>query len=440
MSLSDFKNAANLAGFSKILGAPSDQFILLDRDTDGRAGRPIFINGALASKFDSFGSVSDMTYTFERLKQLRALAGGMNSYSNVNDAMEHMRIVGRAKVTYKLIQNTNEPGKKPGVYITDVDLASFSDGEAGVYKVNRVGDVWKSETKRQKTITSRFAAINGLCNGIRQAATEIMPPLLAHAYRDKKWQGNLNSEGFDLFYNPPSLHDNGKQWKTPAQKRVTKEVTAKRLADALVDSQRRKQPVQWVIHGNGTKVMKEALERLSGADLSGHTVLFMAPTLAVADILPLARHCKMQLHDSVMQIHDDDDVSKAAQFGSGAKLERELKAFGLEDKGALLRGRIRKDTLEAVAGLGGAGSLGLGVGTFLTTGAFSAGAALGAAPFLIYQAQSIRNRLATPLTNPAYNPHLNPHMSVEELNLAAKKASGSLAKTFVDVVKARIKR
>ena len=52
MSLADFKKAAHLAGFSKILGTPSSQFILFDKDTDDRYGRPIFINGALVEKFN----------------------------------------------------------------------------------------------------------------------------------------------------------------------------------------------------------------------------------------------------------------------------------------------------------------------------------------------------------------------------------------------------
>jgi len=54
--------------------------------------------------------------------------------------------------------------------------------------------------------------------------------------------------------------------------------------------------------------------------------------------------------------------------------------------------------------------------------------------------QALRNRFAAPLKSTDYSPHLNPHKSVAELNQSAKMASGnSLAKTFVDVVKARIK-
>lgn len=99
-----------------------------------------------------------------------------------------------------------------------------------------------------------------------------------------------------------------------------------------------------------------------------------------------------------------------------------------------------------------AGGLGLGIGTFLlgvgvylqspSLPAITLGAAIGAAftgAKSKDSAQAIRNRLSTSIKDPDYNPHLASHQSVDELNYAAKKASGSLSKTFLDVVKARIK-
>ncbi len=38
MTLSKFKEQAALAGFSKILGGPTSDFVLFDKDTDGRTG------------------------------------------------------------------------------------------------------------------------------------------------------------------------------------------------------------------------------------------------------------------------------------------------------------------------------------------------------------------------------------------------------------------
>ena len=389
-----------------------------------------------------------MNYAFARIKQLRALAGSISSYSNANNAAEHMNIIGRAKVYYKLIQNTGDASKKPGVYITDLDLADFSDKDAGLYKVDKIRDQnrWDLDSERKAKITSNFAAINGMCRDIQQAAEDIVPHLLKDAYSDKQYAGNLEQEGYNLFYNPPSLYDRGKKWKSPQQKRVTKEVTTQRLASALKERQSRKQPVQWVVHGDGAKVLHQASLQLNGADLSQHTLMFMAPTHAIADILPLARRSNMKLHDAVMKIHDDDWLSKKAQFGTGAKLATELaKVDGFEKRGLLLKSSVRDSSVGAASGLWGAALFGAGVGTFLMAPAIPALTTVGAvgAAFggydSIKKAQSMRNIAANTVKNPAFNPHLNPHKSVAELNLDARLASGSLAKTFADVVKARLK-
>ena len=445
MSLSKFKETAKLAGFSKILGAPANNFILFDKDTDGRTGRPIFIDGSLAEKFNGLSNEADMAYIFHRIKQLKAKAASINSYSNANDAMEYMSLVGRAKIKYKLMTFTGDQQRKPGVYITDVDLASFSDGEAGVYRVKKEGNNWRLSARRQRSVTSGFAAINGLCDDMQQAAAQIIPPMLESAYSGSK--AHLNADGYDLFYNPPALYDDGKEWKTPAQKKVTQEVTAARLAQAMKDATARKQPVQWLVHGDGAKVLQQALQRAKGADLRGHTLMFMAPSETVADILPLARQSKMTLHNDVMKIHDDDLESKRRQWGRGERkqLEKELNQFGMGEQAYTLTNKLRKDRISMAKSLTGFGKASFNLATMImapaavtlkfgkvTNGLLSGLTALDSA-------QTFRNRVAASkkVTNPAYNPHLNPHKSVDQLNFAARQAAGSIAKTFVDVVKAK---
>lgn len=436
MSIYDFNKAAKLAGFSKILGASSRDFILFDKDTDGRSGRPIFINGALANKFNNFKKFSEIQYAFHRIKQLRALAGGITSYSNNNDAMEHMLVVGRAKITYKLFAATNDPGSKPGVYITDLDMADFADHEPGIYKTIKKAESWDVGGSPESYITSSVAAINGLCDDLRQAAGEIMPSILESAY------GPQND--YDLFYNPPALFKDGKEWKTPQQK-LRGQVMTELLARALKDCQLHKQEVKWVVHGDGARLLRKTLEKVGGADLSNHTLMFMAPMDTVADILPMARRSKMNLHQDVMKINDDDLESQRHQWGRDdrKKLGSELRQYGMDDKAYTLTNTLRKrriSTGKAMLTVGGAafsaGSLLSGIPALTVGGAV--GGAFTAATALD-TAQTIRNRMAASITNPAYNPHLNPHKSVEELNLAARKASGGLAKTFVDVVRARIK-
>ena len=444
MSLLNIQKAANLAGFSKILGAPADQFILFDRDTDGRVGRRIFINMNLVEKFTGMSDQHNINYSFQKIKQLSALAGGIKSYSNVADASEHMQILGRAKVTYKIIQYTNNPEKQPGIYITDLDLADFSDGNAGIYQVknsSRDKDRWKISKEPSLEITSDFAAINGLCENLTQAGSQIIPPMIEASYSDL----GLKPNSFDLFYNPSYLYNKKKKWTTPEQKAVTNEITAARLAHAMNTSQKKGLSVKWVVHGDGIKVLETALLKLDGRDLSNHTLLFMAPTEAVANILPITRRSNIKLHDAVMKIHDHDGLSKKAQLGTGSRLASELKQYGMDDRAELLKVQVRRNARTAAKELVGAATFGASIGALILAPAIPAltVAAGVSAAFTAANAadtaQGFRNRLSTALTDHSLNPHLNPQKSVDELNLAAKKSSGSLAMTFVDVIKAKLR-
>ncbi len=88
MSSKAFKNLAKQHGFSKVLGSDKRRFVLLDKDTDGRSGKAIFINADLAQKFFAIGE-QDIEMVFARLKQLRALASGVNASSNAQDAADY---------------------------------------------------------------------------------------------------------------------------------------------------------------------------------------------------------------------------------------------------------------------------------------------------------------------------------------------------------------
>lgn len=103
-----------LWGLSKLLGKDAKQFILLDRDTDGRAGRPVYIDIALSRDFAGL-EPSQRDLILHRLKQLRATAGGIDSHSNVHDPMEHKLLLGSAFVHYKVFQSTGSAAHGPGV-------------------------------------------------------------------------------------------------------------------------------------------------------------------------------------------------------------------------------------------------------------------------------------------------------------------------------------
>lgn len=128
-----------LFGFSRLLGAPSVNFVPLIEGQD--SGRPLRIDINLLAKFGKL-SHSDADAIKNKLMQLSATAGGISSYSDRNNAMSHMTAIGAIGVSYKIFQTTDDAKSPPGVYITDIDIKSFADGEPGLYKVTKGKTGW----------------------------------------------------------------------------------------------------------------------------------------------------------------------------------------------------------------------------------------------------------------------------------------------------------
>ena len=452
-----------LAGFSRLLGRSSDNFIpLLDNQTHGRK---LLIDKGLAKKFAGI-PVEGQNNVVQRLSSLSATAGGVSACSNIHDAASHMTILGSVGVTYKIFPNTGEPSSPPGVYITDVDLQSFVSGEPGLYKVNESSDEWVIDGIRPDRLKTGYAAINGLCRDIDQAATRLMPEFLASAYDSKASyhkENNLKSEGYTLFYNPPSLYTKGMRFKTPTQKRKGLAQTADMLKNQILNADRNVENMKWVIHGDGAKLFGKALKMLDGYDLSRHTMLFLAPREDVAQLLPAMNRSGIKLHGDVMSIQDDDWSSRSKQMLSGAKMSRELASYGgfsgstgLE-KGMVFRETARNDLFATVKSLTASATFGAGAitaGSAIAAGSFmvAAPAAIGvgtiaagagavmSAYSMAAKAQSLRNSAANNVTNANLNPHLNPTKSKGAMNAAVAIHSGGQVSSFVKVLKAVVGR
>lgn len=431
-----FKSLAALSGFSKVLGNDASQFILLDRDTDGTAGRPIYIKGALASKFTGLTTTNANT-VFAKIKQLRATAGGVGAYSNANNVLEHMTVVGSVGVRYKMVQSTGSPKRKPGVYITDLDVGNFADGDPGLYKVVKGRDRWSIGKEPIENIKTDFAAINGLCKNLQHAAVELLPDMFDSVYDGDDVAG----KGYTLCYNPPSLYHRDMLWRSPTQKKTNKHVVAMHLKEALLDAQSRKQKVQWVVHSDGAHVLHDALNLVGGRDLSCHTMIFLAPTKDVSTVLPLVRKTKINLHSDVMRVQDDDWRSRKTQMGSGKRLKQELNQMpGFSDRAELLRKQANRDRHSVVSNVVKGATLTAAIGSFFLSPVVTAAAVAGVA-WQAYgavqndQHQSVRNKMASNTKNHGLNPHFHPSKTKDEMNLHAKKHSGSVAKTFRDLVR-----
>ena len=440
----DFKELAIHSGFSRVLGTDSSQFMLLDKDTDGAQGRRIYIDGRLASLFTGM-DVNAAKSVFSKIKQLRATAGGIGSYANLSNAMEHMTVIGSVGVRYKIFQITHDPNKLPGVYITNLDLGDFKDGAPGLYKVSKNESGWKLDDKPRTSIETGFAAINGaLCRDLMDAGEVIMPELHKATYQQAADSNLLQSRGYTLCYNPPSIYHKGESW----QKRTNKTVAAVHLKQALLNAQARKQKVKWAVHSDGAHLLYDALRLVGERNLSCHTMVFLGPTKDVSKITPLIRKSNINLDKRVMVIQSDDWRSKSAQMRSGRKLQKELRLMdGFEQRALRLRVDARESMANGLSYCFSSGTMSYGLTSFLLAPTLAPTAALGVAAVgaavgaygTIGKAQSLRNILANNLKNPGLNPHMHPFKDSSDMNLHVQKHSGNIVKTFVDVAKELIK-
>ncbi|MGI9278631.1 MAG: hypothetical protein ACR2PX_03255 [Endozoicomonas sp.] len=260
--MSSFQNHSALKenGFRRITGNTQTGYILV---SEARDGRKVYIDQKLSVQFAEFLSTNNYKgqRVLSQLAQLRSKAGGSRSFSNSNDAFEHMGIVENLQIGYKILQPSSD-NHMSGVYITYIAFAEHASGhfKPGLYSVNfdKNKEKWgiKDEDARPK-ITRKNVAINGLCSRAEVAAKDILPDIVNGAYKDVKGSQAIKDEGFEMYYNPRPYYNKGKEWKTPEQKQTSQKYAADKLGNLLLDAQKGSESVQWVIHGDGSKLLKK---------------------------------------------------------------------------------------------------------------------------------------------------------------------------------------
>ena len=418
---------AKRGGFKGAIGNESGGYVLLTEQTDGKMGRKIFINAKLAPKFKAMVEESKQNYVLFQLSQLRALSGTGSAFTNIDDPKEHRTKCGDLDVTY-VIRQHKVGDDKPGVYITDIDYGLFGAGNTpGTYKVTRDEGEWRLENKLTDGISTQNAAINGLAKSLPEAAREIMPPMVEYAYgKSGDSKTRLDNEGFTLFYNPQSIMVKGKKWKTPEQKSTNHKLIAKNFAQELVRAQKLGKKVQWTIHGNGSAVLKSALEMLPGQDLSVHEVMFMAPEGRLDKLLPLVGKARMGVHDDGMK-YSDAEVSWSKlsnKFLRSDKVAKQFKAIKANaNRANEIAAEGRNEVLETSYEIGSSlGELGAALWDFSLH--FSVGMVN---PFKLWTNLHVaRNTVASSvgINNSNLNPHQSPHMSTAEFNQHVSSHTG----------------
>jgi len=400
------KDKAKLAGFSKVLGSDSSQFIFLSRETDGRAGRKILINGDLAPVFAALVNETEENLIMHQLKQLSSIAGGLTGYSNIGNAFEHIHVVDNLKIAYKIVQLSGS-SSPAGIYITDIGFADFGKGNSpGVHHVDHTPSGWEMDKNISDNILTKNAAINGLCENKQHAAENIMPDMVEQAYGNRDGIGSIQNEGYSLFYNPQSQASFGKSWKTPEQKSYNEKFTADLLSKVMLGSQMNKEKVQWSIHGDGCRLFGETIKKLAGQTLDNHEVIFLSPSddADIQGILSDMRKSNIGLHKDVMKVNDDDwSGSQNRTIIKSRSIANEVKKFGsdYELSAEVIASKGISNSISALGWLKLAGTGGIGV-------------------FL--KLKALRNMLAqgAQVTDTAVNPHFHPFKDKEQFNAHAK--------------------
>jgi hypothetical protein len=442
--------SAKQAGFHyKGMTTNNSAYMLLHPSTNGDCGRRVFIASHLSSVFTGM-EPDDIDSVFHELTKLKAIAGNITSFSAKEKAGQHITILGKVQVNYDITQDA--VGRKPGgVYINAIELASFKQHAAGLYKVAKSRNKrWSIADQASKTIDTKLAAINGLCDDVSQAARRIIPDMLDKAYSPGKEGINVYTEGeYSLLYNPPEMYYKGRQYESTS---TNSRVTMNELKKALISAQRNGHKVRWVVHGDGAHVLYNALCSLPARqNLSLHTMMFLNPTEDVAQILPLMRKHQIQLHQDVQKIHESDVLSLKAQMGNHKALKRELEQFpDFETKAKALSQQSLHSRDQMADHLISAGLLGSSVTAAataalgLSVAALPALASAGAyGAYKSYRsatssAKNYRNMLATEITDPDVNPHLTPYQDTADLNTMMSKRFGGLGRSFYSVIKHKI--
>ena len=414
-------------------------FLLFDQDTDGRNGRRILIDAQLANKFTALvNHDSKGQLVISGIKQLRAKGGGINSNSCTSKPLRHMDVIGHVLVTYEIHQSSPDD-PYGGIRIINIEMADFGRSrEPGFYQIQKNSETnnWESKnTKPNKFIKAQKAAINGRIQDFESAVEDLIPPMVEKAY------GNAETDGFDFFYQPQSLVRRGLGWRTPAQKRINGQVAIHSLAKGLLEAQKKKQTVQWVIHGDGASLFAQALEQLKGQQLDQHEVLFAGiPKQKLAPVMHTMKQSGITFHSDIIKYGSHDWSSLNNRVFGMSGLYRVVESLGAEyeDRLGVLKIQAGGDRTKVLGALTGATSGGFALGNMMS-GAVEPGVAVaGISAYGVYKGyqklKSLRNIAGNQTNRASLNPHMHPFKSGAEFEHHVVKTHGGQLNSFMALV------
>ncbi|ABC27311.1 hypothetical protein HCH_00400 [Hahella chejuensis KCTC 2396] len=430
-------------GFKRSYGNAASGYMLMFDGVGNESGRKIYVpGGEVGRRFAYLLTVGGKeNLVLSRLSRLRSCAGGFQSYSNKRNAFEHVDLVENLRISY-VIRQDSVGGLSPGVYITDVELVEHAEGhQPGFYHVRYRRDQWHLSPSPSNHLLNKYAAINGHCDNLKEAATNIMPPIIEDAYSGST--DTLESNGYTIAYNPPPLYRGGTEWTTPEQKQTSANFTATMLAQGIYKAQKIGREINWTITGNGSELMLAALRQLPpDLQLDKHTVFIGAPGMAANPLLLEMQRRGMSLAKDVTKTQTDDWTCVRSKM-----LEQFKTAGILEQWGGAPAEVAEKIRVQArIDGAWGFGLTASAFGTGFKIGSIAMGAPIistfgGAAAVtvtaigVLFGASKIRNIIANSSKSTVLNPHYHPTKSNVDFNTQVIKQSGGYKESFMALMR-----
>lgn len=301
------------------------RFIPFHPNANGDNGRKVFIDPKLAIRFLE---LIDIGYNSGRqvagaiVNKLKAVAGGMTSDSNLNNASQHRDyfVQQNVVVTYTILQASNTH-KSGGVFITDLERAVKTEAQEppGFYSVgfssSRKGD-WKANTCQPQPLPTILGAVGAL-EPDAQAIVSVDATANAFGGYLRKFDGRRLGNQYSLFYTPSYVIDNYGRWIGAPNKRGKESGSPEALADIFLKTENNfwaetNNRYCWYVFGNGAKHVVSALKKYRAQQQHPlgrhHEFVFVAPKAPIGELKAALHSVGVELNNDMLKL-DDADVS-----------------------------------------------------------------------------------------------------------------------------------
>lgn len=358
-----------------------DQFFKTQFDelVDGLSanGRKLFLAKSNRKQFEELLKRKDKSfserYFYNQLFSLKNVGYLSSQFSSISPITRRLKLEG-GEIIYA-VWNGNS-------YITQINVLPSEPGKhsAGVYTAraqDKLGKAWdiNQDESQEDYIRPKNLAINGYAKNIRAAAT-YMPAFIKYGFGE-----NALKDVYALFYNP-CTGGLSSEWRSLQDSVGLNTQTAKKLADVLILTAERQKEVNLTVHESGHVVLKSALriavER--GQSLENFTVFYANPTHNLQAVDRLRGKTGMKLAAKAPLINT---LSVKQYLLSGNVISDTVITSRADpnNKGVSIYNAIQ--TAFVVGGFGSISASLLGM----------AGAAVGAAPFLLGQSRSLNQKV-----------------------------------------------